>query len=235
MSFRPGLANMASVLADPAREAILVALADGRALPAGELAEAAGVSPQSASRHLHKLVEGHLLEVWTQGRFRYYRIASDEIAGLLEDICALAGRVEQKKLCRARATKVPQNLCDARRCYGHLAGRLGVELADALVRLDYVSVDARGREAAITASGAGWMEKIGIELPDQRTMRLCMDWTERRPHFAGPAATAMLRFFEKQKLLVPDPAERRALRPTLSGRKWLASLGIPADARASAA
>jgi hypothetical protein len=74
-----------------------------------------------------------------------------------------------------------------------------------------------------------------VGLPDRRTMRLCLDWTERRPHFAGPAATAMLRFMEKHKLLVPDPAERRALRLTPAGRKWFDSLGISADASASAA
>src|SRR5215472_4684142 len=182
MSLRPGLANMAAVLADPAREAILVALADGRALPAGELADAAGVSPQSASRHLHKLVEGQLLEVWTQGRFRYYRIASEEIAGLLEDICALVGRAAQRKAGSWRAGTAGRNFCYARRCYSHLAGRLGVEVAQALVRRGYASVDARNRAAVITSSGASWMRQIGVKLPARPTLRLCMDYTERRPH-----------------------------------------------------
>ena len=97
MSFRPGLANHASVIADTGREAILVALADGRARPAGELAELAGISPQSASRHLQKMVEGQMLEVWAQGRFRYYRLASEEIAALLETMSAIAGRTETSK------------------------------------------------------------------------------------------------------------------------------------------
>jgi DNA-binding transcriptional ArsR family regulator len=234
MSFQPGLANVAAVLADPAREAILVALADGRALPAGELAEAAGVSPQSASRHLQRLVEGQLLEVWTQGRFRYYRIASEEIAGLLEDICALASRAAQKKAGTGRAGKAERSFCYARKCYDHLAGYLGVELAQALVCCGYASVDARGRVAVITTSGASWMRKIGVGLPDRRTMRLCMDVTERRPHFAGPPAAAMLGFLEKQRLVVSEPAGR-VLRITNAGRAWLASLGVRLDANASAA
>src|SRR5476651_445870 len=114
MSFRPGLANLASVIADTGREAILVALADGRALPAGELAEIAGVSPQSASRHLQKMVEGQLLEVWTQGRFRYYRLASEEIAALLEAMSAIASRSETNQLGGARSSRLPRSLCEAR-------------------------------------------------------------------------------------------------------------------------
>jgi DNA-binding transcriptional ArsR family regulator len=115
MSFRPGLANLASVIADTGREAILVALADGQALPAGELAEIAGVSPQSASRHLQKMVEGQLLEVWAQGRFRYYRLASEEIAALLETMSAIADRVETNKIKCARSSKQPKSLREARR------------------------------------------------------------------------------------------------------------------------
>jgi hypothetical protein len=100
-----------------------------------------------------------------------------------------------------------------------------VEVAQALVRLGYASIDARRREAVITVSGASWMRKIGVESPDRRTMRLCMDGTERRPHFAGPAAAAMLRFLEQHKFVVADASERHALRITEAGRNWLAGLG----------
>jgi DNA-binding transcriptional ArsR family regulator len=210
MSFRQGLANVASVIADPAREAILVALADGRALPAGELAEIAGISPQSASRHLQKMVEGRLLQVWTQGRFRYYRIAGEEIVALLETMCAIATRVQSNGAGGARTRKLPQNLCDARRCYNHLAGRLGVDLAQAFLRLGYASPNPRGREAKITASGMKWLTGVGIEVRQQGTFRLCMDGTERRPHFAGPTATALLKYLEERKLVIPDRSDRRA-------------------------
>jgi DNA-binding transcriptional ArsR family regulator len=226
MSFRPGLANIASVIADPGREAILVALADGRALPAGELAEIAGVSPQSASRHLQKMVQVQLLEVWTQGRFRYYRLANEEIAALLETMSVIASRVETNKTSCARSSKLPKDLCEARRCYNHLAGRLGVDLVHAFVHLRYVSPGPNGRETNRTALGQQWMTQVGVQVPRQKTFRLCMDGTERRPHFAGPAATAILRFLEAQKFLVPDKSERRVLRITAAGRIWLANLGI---------
>jgi DNA-binding transcriptional ArsR family regulator len=229
MSFRPGLANLASVIADTGREAILVALADGRALPAGELAEIAGVSPQSASRHLQKMVEGQLLEVWAQGRFRYYRLASEEIATLLETMSAIATRVETSKIKCARSSKLPKSLCEARRCYNHLAGRLGVDLVQALVHRRYVSPDPNGREMKITASGQQWLKQIGVQTPDQATFRLCMDGTERRPHFAGPVATAILGYLEAQKFLIPDRSERRAFRITAAGKIWLANLGINPD------
>jgi DNA-binding transcriptional ArsR family regulator len=228
MSFRPGLANIASVIADPAREAILVALADGRALPAGELAELAGVSLQSASRHLQKMVEAELLEVWTQGRFRYYRLASEEIAALLENMLAIANRIGSKSVRSARAGRVPPSLCGARRCYKHLAGRAGVELAQAFMRLGYVSAAAVPQEQRITVSGLRWLAQIGVRLPPQATFRLCMDGTERRPHFAGPAAAAILKHLEAHKFLVPDKSERRALRITDAGNAWFAKLGIGA-------
>jgi DNA-binding transcriptional ArsR family regulator len=229
MSFRPGLANLASVIADTGREAILVALADGRALPAGELAEIAGVSPQSASRHLQKMVEGQLLEVWAQGRFRYYRLASEEIAALLETMSAIASRVETNKIKRARSSKLPKSLCEARRCYNHLAGRLGVDLVHAFVHRRYVSPNPNGREMKVTASGQQWLTQIGVQIPDQGVFRLCMDGTERRPHFAGPVATAILGYLEAQRFLIPDKSERRALRITAAGKIWLAALGINPD------
>jgi DNA-binding transcriptional ArsR family regulator len=228
MSFRPGLANLASVIADTGREAILVALADGRALPAGELAEIAGISPQSASRHLQKMVEGRLLEVWAQGRFRYYRIASEEIAALLEAMSAIASHNETTLGC-ARSSRLPRSLCEARRCYNHLAGRLGVDLVQAFVRRRYVSPSPNGRDMRITASGQQWLMQIGVAPLDQAAFRLCMDGTERRPHFAGPVATALLGYLEAQKFVIPDQSERRALRITVAGKLWLADLGIDLD------
>lgn len=235
MSFQPGLANIASVIADAAREAILVALADGQALPAGELAEIAGISPQSASRHLQKMVEGQLLEVWAQGRFRYYRLASEEIAALLETMSVIASRVETGKIKHARSATLPKSLCLARRCYNHLAGRLGVDLAEAFVRLRFVSPDPNGREMKITASGQQWLRQIGVQTPDRGAFRLCMDGTERRPHFAGPMATAILRYLEAQKFLISERSERRALRITAAGKAWLADLGINPDRDVAAA
>jgi len=235
MSFQPGLANLASVIADTGREAILVALADGRARSAGELAEMAGISPQSASRHLQKMVEGQLLEVWAQGRFRYYRLASEEIAALLEAMSAIASRGETSKSGCARSRRLPRSLCEARRCYNHLAGRLGVDLAQAFVRRRYVSPSSNGRDMRITASGQQWLTQIGVGTPDPAAFRLCMDGTERRPHFAGPVATALLGYLEAHEFVIPDKSERRALRITAAGKLWLADLGIDPDGYVPAA
>src|ERR1700742_3895830 len=91
-SVQSGFSRVAEALCDPAREAMVGALAGGKAMPAGELADIAGVSPQSASAHLQKLVDANVLSVWAQGRFRYYRISDDEVASLIEDLASLAAR-----------------------------------------------------------------------------------------------------------------------------------------------
>ena len=94
MPVQAGFSRVAALLADPAREAMLVALADGRALPAGELAEVAGVTPQSASGHLRRLVEGGVVSVWPQGRFRYFRLADEQVAAALEALAGVARAAE---------------------------------------------------------------------------------------------------------------------------------------------
>ena len=135
---------------------MLVALADGRALPAGELADIAGVTSQSASGHLRKLVEGGVISVWPQGRFRYFRLADEEIATVLE---ALAG-VACSRSGRTVSTRLrPPHLLAARCCYNHMAGRLGVAFADALVNRDYVRIcnDA----AALTSTARNGWERLG--------------------------------------------------------------------------
>src|SRR5262245_54340730 len=126
-----GFSRVAEALSDPAREAIVSALADGKAMPAGELAAIAGVSPQSASAHLQKLVDAKVLSVWAQGRFRYYRISDDDVASLIENLVNLA--VKTEALGHRRAI-VAEELRQARSCYCHLAGQLGVLLSEALVR-----------------------------------------------------------------------------------------------------
>src|SRR5271169_4194300 len=118
-SVQSGFSRITAALSDPAREAILGALSDGKAMPAGELACAAGVSPQSASAHLQKLVDARVLSVWSQGRFRYYRIADEDVASLIESLVDLAARTEQADRKRAR---LPEPLRRSRTCFHHLAG-----------------------------------------------------------------------------------------------------------------
>src|ERR1700744_2297149 len=144
-SVQSGFARVAEALGDPAREAIVSALADGKAMPAGELAFVAGISPQSASAHLQKLVDASVLSVWAQGRFRYYRISDDDVAELIENLVNLAARTDAAG--RKRAV-VAEELRRLRTCYCHLAGRLGVLLSDALIRRKYVAVT--GRDGQVT-------------------------------------------------------------------------------------
>src|SRR6266481_3815240 len=139
-SVHSGFSGIAEALGDPAREAIVGALADGKAMPAGELACAAGISPQSASAHLQKLVDARVLSVWAQGRFRYYRISDDDVAALIENLANLATKTDVIGGARAR---VAEELRQSRSCYGHLAGRLGVLLSEALVRGRLVTVNGR--------------------------------------------------------------------------------------------
>src|SRR5215469_14311511 len=119
-SVQSGFSRVAEALSDPAREAMVSALADGKALPAGELAALAGISPQSASAHLQKLVDARVLSVWAQGRFRYYRIDDDDVAALIENLVNLAAKTDVQ----SRRPVIAEELRQSRTCYCHLAGQL---------------------------------------------------------------------------------------------------------------
>lgn len=219
VTVQAGFSAVAAALADPAREAIVGALVDGRALPAGELATIAGVSPQSASGHLQRLVDCGLLAVWTQGRFRYYRLAGEHAADVVE---ALANFVRSVPRSRPRRA-VPRELGFARCCYSHLAGSLAIDLAIRLQRLGYVRIE--NDKAALTERGRQWAAANGFA-PRRRArepdLRLCLDWTERRHHLAGPLATAILRHLLEQGHL--RRGRGRLLRLTPSGDAWFAAL-----------
>jgi hypothetical protein len=198
------------------------ALAGGKAMPAGELADVAGVSPQSASAHLQKLVDANVLSVWAQGRFRYYRISDDEMASLIEDLVNLAARTSS--ISRKRPV-VDEALRQSRTCYCHLAGQLGVLLSDALLRRKFVAVG--GREGQVTAKGLDWCREERIDFSPARSphLRLCNDWTERRPHFSGAFANAILRHLSDTRCVVPRDVPR-ALRITPKGRAFFHRLGV---------
>jgi DNA-binding transcriptional ArsR family regulator len=188
----PSVAEVAALVGDPARTNMLVALMDGRALTAKELAFAAGVSPQTASGHLAKLAATRLLTCIRQGRHRYYRLASPLVARMLESITLVAA-IEAPPRHRPRSPR-DDALHLARTCYDHLAGRLGVAIADALVARQAVVLGDDGGE--VTASGAAFlMDRLAIdlaEIPRRRAFcRSCLDWSERRPHLAGAIGAAL--------------------------------------------
>jgi len=168
------------------------ALLDGRALTASELALASQVTPQTASTHLGKLTKAGLLSVVRNGRHRYFRLASPKVAEMIEGIVAVAleKRPKFRPLSRqARAVSA------ARICYDHLAGRLSVDLTDALVVHEYIVLDDQAAE--ITTAGTRFFTEFGVPLPTPHVTRLCLDWTERRPHIAGALGAAITnRFFD---------------------------------------
>ncbi|GGF41624.1 ArsR family transcriptional regulator [Aliidongia dinghuensis] len=186
------LAEVAALVGDPARANMLAALMDGRALTATELAFMARVTPQTASAHLAKLSDSHLLAVTKQGRHRYFRLASPLVGRMLEGIMAVAA-IEAPQRHRPPSVK-DAALRQARTCYDHLAGRLGVALADALTARGHVVLGDDG--GTVTDSGTAFFQAIGIDLATshkrQRCFcRPCLDWSERRPHLAGSLGAAL--------------------------------------------
>jgi len=188
------LARIGALLGDPGRASMLAALLGGRALTAAELAAHAGVSPQTASGHLAKLVAAGLVVMRPQGRHRYHALASSEVAGLLESMSGLAASLANG----GRPVRVgPRDaaLRAARTCYDHLAGRLGVDLADAMVRRGHVEIDREG--GLVTPPGTAFLLDFGIDLaaaPSRRAVcRTCLDWSERRLHLAGALGAAIQR------------------------------------------
>lgn len=194
----PDLLAVAELLGDRSRAVMLLELLGGRALPAGELARACRIAPQTASSHLAKLTEGGLLAMERQGRHRYYRLASREVAELLETMNAVAPR---KPVASLRQSEEAKRLRFARTCYDHLAGQVGVALADRLLEDGWLS----GKEPGIyevTDEGCRRLSALGIDIEAARTgtrslLRPCLDWSERRHHLAGALGAALAgRLFE---------------------------------------
>lgn len=196
----PGDVNVAAVaalLADPTRNAILMALLDGRAWPAGDLARAARVAPSTASNHLSKLVEHRLLKMEQQGRHRYFSLAEPALAQALESLAVLAPASPIRSLRESEAARAVRA---ARMCYNHFAGKFGVALSRALVEKEVLAKVDGGY--LVTEEGERWLQEIGIEcsaLKQQGPIFAThhIDWSERYHHVAGALGAALaLRFLE---------------------------------------
>ncbi|MCU4179129.1 ArsR/SmtB family transcription factor [Bosea sp. BH3] len=217
----PYLAEIAHLMGDPARANMLHALMDGRALTAKELAWLAGVAPQTASGHLAKLMQGGLLAVAVQGRHRYFRLAGAEVAQALEGLMVLAGAETAR---RRLPSRVGAELSEARTCYDHFAGRLGIGIHDALVAGGHLSVADGGY--GLTGSGEAIFAALGVtpaaKASRRAALRPCLDWSERRPHLAGSLAAALAcRCFEAGWVL--RRKDSRAVTLTGAGRAALAA------------
>ena len=219
----PIIAETAALVGDPARATMVAALVDGGALTATELAAAAGITPQTASGHLAKLTEAGVLSVARNGRHRHFRLASPAVADMIDGIVAVALAKRPRYVPLSPPARA---LSAARICYDHLAGRLSVALTDALVARRYVVLD--DATAKITPAGARVLTRLGIALPRgretrRRASRLCLDWTERRPHLAGALGAAITRrcfdlgWLQRTKrshAVTVTPAGRRGFRKT---------------------
>lgn len=220
MDAQPDIAAIAALVGVPTRAAMLWALADGQALPASELAFRAYLSPQTASSHLNKMVDGGLLSVEHCGRHRYYKMANAEVSQIIEHLMALAPPMKLRG--RADQTKVDP-LHSARTCYGHLAGRLGVTLAEGLSEQGLIRLE--GQDYRVTRPGERWFTDFGLDLEaltKQRRMfaRRCIDWSERVPHLGGALGDALAAHLFDLKWI--RRAKRgRAVRVTEAGRQEL--------------
>jgi DNA-binding transcriptional ArsR family regulator len=196
------LRPVASLIGDPTRIAILAALAEGHALPAGELAHRAGVHPATATAHLRQLVEGGLVSVRAQGRHRYHELAGPQVAAVVEALAQLAPATPVRSL---RTDRTARSLTEARTCYDHLAGRRGVELRDRLLTEDALQM-VDDRDHRLTPRGHRLLADLGIDMHKLTATRRvfarsCVDWTQRRPHLAGALPAALThRFLELQWL-----------------------------------
>src|SRR5262245_48925275 len=193
MKAGPDISMVASLVGDPARANMLTALLSGRALTASELAQEAGVTPQTASSHLAKLESGGLIEPQKQGRHRYYRLTGPEVGQVLEGLADLAARAGHM---RVRTGPKDPALRRARVCYDHLAGDLGVQMLDSLRKQRLV----RQTKDVIELTGEGrrfMAESLQIDAdalahPRRPVCKACLDWSERRHHLAGTLGPALI-------------------------------------------
>jgi DNA-binding transcriptional ArsR family regulator len=219
----PNIARIASLVGDPTRAETLTALMTDRALTATELAAIAGVTKQTMSAHLAKLLDAALIAVDQQGRHRYFRLANADMAVLLESLMGVAFRTGAVRL--ISSPREPA-LRRARICYDHLAGAMGVDAYEALLRHRVLELSKDG--LLLTPSGTEWFARLGIDTSEamraRRTLcRPCMDWSERRHHLAGALGAALLSRFTDLNWARRDKASR-AIRFTPSGERNFKSL-----------
>ena len=188
----PDIARIGALIGDPARANMLTALMSGKALTATELAAEAGVTAQTASAHLAKLAEAGLTEARKQGRHRYFTLADDEVGAVLEAVMGLAAK---RGHLRTRTGPKDPALREARVCYNHLAGEMGVRLYDSMLASG--GLMANGEEILLTDRGENFVRDFGIDLGGLNTSRrpmcrACLDWSARRTHLAGALGQALL-------------------------------------------
>ncbi len=216
-------ARIAAAIGEPARARMLYSLADGRARTSTELAAIAGVTPSTASVHLQRLKDLDLVTMAAQGRHRYYALGGPQVNAALEALSVVAGG-------SGFAPRTPVYLRNARTCYDHVAGTLGVRLHDRLVAARWLKTEG-GDAYTVTPAGVRAFDAIGIDVDAVRALRrrfafACLDWSERRAHLGGALGAALLDTALRRRWVTREPGSR-ALSVTPSGRRELAGrLGL---------
>src|SRR5882757_1707320 len=216
------LSEVAALMGDPARAAMLQLLMDGRAHTASELALNSGITAQTASGHLSRMVEANLLAARAQGRNRFYRLASGDVAHAIESLMALAGK-RAEPASKSAAWRRDPDLRFCRTCYDHLAGQVGIAVTDSLTQHGHLEPKG-AHDWTLTGTGELFCQRLGVDLAGARRAgtrhfaRQCLDWSERRPHISGALGAAIADTF-----FTRGWAERlrrsRTVRLTDSGRR----------------
>lgn len=202
----PNIVNIAALVGDQARAAMLTALMSGEALTATELAVEASITKQTASSHLAKMRDAGLVAVASQGRHRYFRLAAPDVANLLENLMGIAQRTGAT---RVRPGPRDPELRRARICYDHLAGDLAVSVYDVFREKRFIRLDGGNNSdnplIQLTEKGRRFCAEIGIDLaqlPKSRrpVCRSCLDWSVRRFHLAGVLGVGILNYCYRHKL-----------------------------------
>ena len=231
MEYTPAISSIAALLADPGRAAMVWALMDGSARPAGELALLAGLSPSSTSAHLAKLTEGGLLVQQRHGRNRYYALAGPEVGQAVEALASAALAAQPRKSRVIPASRgTPMALREARTCYDHLAGELAVGVFERMSAAGWLTQD--GKYVAITDSGTQGLLALGIDVHSagQRRRQLacaCPDWSERKPHLGGAIGAELLARCKEAGWVRPSNSSR-ALHVSPQGRQAIGRIAAQA-------
>lgn len=221
------VASIAAAIGEPARARMLYCLVDGRARTSTELAVVANVTPSTASVHLQRLKAERLVKVFAQGKHRYYSLERAEVAAALEALSVLAGGSRV-----GFVSRTPHRLREARTCYDHIAGTLGVALHDCFIARGWLSSPSAGDSTYdVTDHGITAFEALGIDVDGARGLRrrfafACVDWSERRPHLGGALGAALLGVALKRRWVSRD-LDSRVLSVTSTGRREMrARLGL---------